>query len=78
MVKPAMPYLDILWRVKERFAYPTAAYQVSGEYSMIKAAAQQRLDRRRARHDGIAHRDSPRRRRHDHHLLRARRRAGAA
>jgi porphobilinogen synthase len=40
MVKPAMPYLDVLWRVKERFAYPTAAYQVSGEYSMIKAAAQ--------------------------------------
>ena len=40
MVKPAMPYLDILWRVKDRFAYPTAAYQVSGEYSMIKAAAQ--------------------------------------
>ena len=39
MVKPAMPYLDILWRVKERFAYPTAAYQVSGEYTMIKAAA---------------------------------------
>ena len=40
MVKPAMPYLDVLFRVKERFAYPTAAYQVSGEYSMIKAAAQ--------------------------------------
>jgi porphobilinogen synthase len=40
IVKPAMPYLDILWRVKSRFAYPTAAYQVSGEYSMIKAAAQ--------------------------------------
>jgi porphobilinogen synthase len=40
MVKPAMPYLDIIWRVKERFNYPTAAYQVSGEYSMIKAAAQ--------------------------------------
>ena len=40
MVKPALPYLDILWRVKETFAYPTAAYQVSGEYSMIKAAAQ--------------------------------------
>jgi porphobilinogen synthase len=39
MVKPAMPYLDIIWRVKERFAYPTAAYQVSGEYAMIKAAA---------------------------------------
>jgi porphobilinogen synthase len=40
MVKPALPYLDILWRVKQTFAYPTAAYQVSGEYSMIKAAAQ--------------------------------------
>jgi porphobilinogen synthase len=40
MVKPAMPYLDVLWRVKERFRYPTAAYQVSGEYAMIKAAAQ--------------------------------------
>jgi porphobilinogen synthase len=40
MVKPAGPYLDVLWRVKERFGYPTAAYQVSGEYSMIKAAAQ--------------------------------------
>jgi porphobilinogen synthase len=40
MVKPAMPYLDILWRVRDRFGYPTAAYQVSGEYSMIKAAAQ--------------------------------------
>jgi porphobilinogen synthase len=39
MVKPAMPYLDVLWRVKERFGLPTAAYQVSGEYSMIKAAA---------------------------------------
>jgi porphobilinogen synthase len=39
MVKPAGPYLDIIWRVKERFGYPTAAYQVSGEYSMIKAAA---------------------------------------
>jgi porphobilinogen synthase len=39
MVKPAMPYLDVIARVKERFGYPTAAYQVSGEYSMIKAAA---------------------------------------
>jgi porphobilinogen synthase len=39
-VKPAGPYLDILWRVKQQFSYPTAAYQVSGEYSMIKAAAQ--------------------------------------
>jgi porphobilinogen synthase len=39
MVKPAMPYLDIIYRVKETFLMPTAAYQVSGEYSMIKAAA---------------------------------------
>ena len=39
MVKPAMPYLDIVRRVKDTFGYPTAAYQVSGEYAMIKAAA---------------------------------------
>jgi porphobilinogen synthase len=39
MVKPAMPYLDIVRRVKDTFAFPTAAYQVSGEYAMIKAAA---------------------------------------
>jgi porphobilinogen synthase len=39
MVKPAMPYLDVLRRVKERFEVPTCAYQVSGEYAMIKAAA---------------------------------------
>ena len=38
MVKPALPYLDVLTRVKERFGQPTAAYQVSAEYSMIKAA----------------------------------------
>lgn len=40
MVKPAMPYLDIIYRVKKGYKMPTAAYQVSGEYSMIKAAAQ--------------------------------------
>jgi porphobilinogen synthase len=39
MVKPGMPYLDIVRRVKERFAVPTFAYQVSGEYAMIMAAA---------------------------------------
>jgi porphobilinogen synthase len=39
MVKPAMPYLDVITRVKDRFGHPTAAYQVSGEYSMIKAAS---------------------------------------
>ena len=38
MVKPAGPYLDIIRRVKDRFGMPTAAYQVSGEYAMIKAA----------------------------------------
>jgi len=40
MVKPGLPYLDICRRVKEEFAAPTFAYQVSGEYAMIKAAAQ--------------------------------------
>src|SRR5687768_17994857 len=40
MVKPALPYLDVVTRVKTRFGHPTAAYQVSGEYSMIKAAAE--------------------------------------
>ncbi|MBM3379542.1 MAG: porphobilinogen synthase, partial [Betaproteobacteria bacterium] len=39
MVKPGMPYLDIVRRVKEHFGVPTFAYQVSGEYAMIKAAA---------------------------------------
>jgi porphobilinogen synthase len=39
MVKPAMTYLDILWRVKDTFRVPTAAYHVSGEYAMLKAAA---------------------------------------
>lgn len=41
MVKPAGPYLDIIRRVREEFEVPTAAYQVSGEYSLIKAAAAQ-------------------------------------
>ena len=40
MVKPGMPYLDIVRRVKDQFAVPTFAYQVSGEYAMLKAAAQ--------------------------------------
>jgi len=40
MVKPGLPYLDILWRVKEQFGLPTAVYNVSGEYAMVKAAAQ--------------------------------------
>lgn len=39
MVKPAMPYLDIVYRIKQEFGMPLAVYQVSGEYAMIKAAA---------------------------------------
>ena len=39
MVKPALPYLDVVRRVKDRFGAPTFAYQVSGEYAMLKAAA---------------------------------------
>ena len=40
MVKPGMPYLDVVRRVKDEFRVPTFAYQVSGEYAMLKAAAQ--------------------------------------
>jgi porphobilinogen synthase len=40
MVKPGLPYLDIVRRVKDTFGVPTAVYQVSGEYAMLKAAAQ--------------------------------------
>jgi porphobilinogen synthase len=39
MVKPGLAYLDIVWRVRERFEVPVFAYQVSGEYAMIEAAA---------------------------------------
>ena len=42
MIKPGMPYLDVLYRVKEAFGKPTFVYQVSGEYAMIKAASQKR------------------------------------
>jgi porphobilinogen synthase len=40
MVKPGLPYLDIVWRIKQEFKAPTLVYQVSGEYTMLKAAAQ--------------------------------------
>ena len=40
MVKPGLPNLDIIWRVKQTFGMPTFAYQVSGEYAMLKAATQ--------------------------------------
>lgn len=47
MVKPGLPYLDVLYRVKQQFRRPTFAYQVSGEYAMIQAAAAQGwIDRR--------------------------------
>lgn len=39
MVKPALPYLDVLYRIKTEFKMPTAAYNVSGEFAMLKAAA---------------------------------------
>ena len=48
MVKPAMPYIDILWRVHERFGKPTAVYHVSGEYAMVKAAAEKGVLEERA------------------------------
>src|SRR3954451_13268145 len=40
LVKPALPYLDILWRVRERFGKPTAVYHVSGEFAMVKAGVE--------------------------------------
>lgn len=49
MVKPGMPYLDLVWRIKEQFGVPTFAYQVSGEYAMLSAAFEKGwLDRDRA------------------------------
>jgi porphobilinogen synthase len=43
MVKPALPYMDILWRVSEQFRKPTAVYHVSGEYAMVKSAVEKGL-----------------------------------
>jgi len=43
MVKPALPYMDLLWRVRERFGKPTAVYHVSGEYAMVKSAVEKGL-----------------------------------
>jgi porphobilinogen synthase len=48
MIKPALPYIDILWRVHERFGKPTAVYHVSGEYAMIKAAVEKGFVEERA------------------------------
>ena len=48
MIKPALPYIDILWRARERFHKPTAVYHVSGEFAMVKAAAEKRIVDERA------------------------------
>ena len=48
MIKPALPYLDILWRARERFGKPTAVYHVSGEYAMVKAAVEKKIFDERA------------------------------
>jgi porphobilinogen synthase len=48
MIKPALPNLDILWRARERFGKPTAVYHVSGEFAMVKAAAERKIFDERA------------------------------
>lgn len=54
MVKPALPYLDIIYRVKTEYAMPTAAYNVSGEYAMLKAAAANGwLDEKKAMYESL-------------------------
>ena len=74
MVKPAAAYLDVIAAVRDGFDLPLAAYNVSGEYAMIKAAAERGWLDERARRARDAHRHPPRRRRHHHHLLRQGRR----
>ena len=77
MVKPGMPYLDIVRRVVEAFRMPTFAFQVSGEYAMLMAAGPERLARRGTRHPGEPGRLQARRRGGRHHLFRAPRGADA-
>ena len=70
MVKPALAYLDVIYRVKQKFGYPLAAYNVSGEYSMIKAAGQNGwIDESRIMMEVLVC-DPPRGRGHDSDLLR--------
>ena len=73
MVKPGMPYLDVVRRVKEAFRVPTYAYQVSGEYAMLHAAGRKWLARRRAGGHGEPDRLQARRRRRRSDLCRGRR-----
>ncbi len=68
MVKPALPYLDVIRAVRERFDLPVAAYNVSGEYAMVKAAAAAGLPRRAHRRARVADGDPPCRR-GDHRQL---------
>ena len=69
IVKPALPYLDVIRAVRERFDLPLAAYNVSGEYAMVKAAAAAGDLDERMRGDRVADRDPPRGRRRRRHLL---------
>ena len=69
MVKPAGPYLDVIARVSDVVDVPVAAYQVSGEYAMLEAAAAQGLDRARTGDRRVGHRDQARRRADDPDLL---------
>jgi hypothetical protein len=72
MVKPGLPYLDIVQRVHDAFDVPLFAYQVSGEYAMIKLRRRSRCDQRRGRHDGEPVRLQARRLRWRADLFRAR------
>ena len=63
MVKPALAYLDVIAAVRARTQLPVAAYNVSGEYAMVKAAVAAGAFDERADRARDAHRDSPRRRR---------------
>ncbi len=67
MVKPALAYMDIIRRVKDEFGYPTAAYNVSGEYAMVKAAAEKGwIDEKRVVLETLARLQACRRRPHPH------------
>ena len=69
LVKPALPYLDILWRVRERFGKPTAVYHVSGEFAMVKAGVEKGYFEERAAVLEIMTSLKRARRRFDRHLL---------
>ena len=70
MVKPALAYLDVIGKARSRYDVPLAAYSVSGEYSMIKAASREGLAGREGRGDGGGDLDKEGGRGHHHHLLR--------